>query len=230
MEYKKREYFLSKPRLSRYFTACNNSLLESHHLYSANIEIAKEFYPLLNMFEIIFRNACNHQIALNFANNKWIMVEKNGFMSDDSLENSNYFLKKSVDSAEQNIRKNRKTVTPDQIVGELHFGFWTSFFNKYHFKLIKGCVLHIFPNKPDPMNRKAIEGKLSRVREFRNRVYHNEPICFNENSVDFTQADNIRRDIYELLLWMDTDLPDYVGSFDCSSKYILNKYNSRYGR
>jgi hypothetical protein len=59
-----------------------------------------------------------------------------------------------------------------------------------------------------------INQKLNRIREFRNRIYHNEPICFNGSSIDFTEATNIKNEIYELLEWMDADLVTYVEYFN----------------
>ncbi|TAF67571.1 MAG: hypothetical protein EAZ58_09790, partial [Flavobacterium sp.] len=82
-------------------------------------------------------------------------------------------------------------------------------------------VIQSFSNKPPGINRNAINQKLNRIREFRNRVYHNEPICFNGNTIDFTYAENIKNEIYEILSWIDTDLTDYVEYFDV----IDNKIN-----
>jgi hypothetical protein len=172
------------------------------------------------MFEIIFRNACCRQLSSAFDNSNWIIAEKSGFMSHSSLERSKYFLRESVSSAEKSILKSKGVVSSERIVGELPFGFWTSLFDPHHSKLINGCVLRAFPNKPADVNRKSLTGRLTRVREFRNRVYHNEPVCFYGTKVDFTHADVVRQDIYALLEWMDPELPDYVGSFDLLPKGI----------
>lgn len=82
-------------------------------------------------------------------------------------------------------------------------------------------LLYILLNKPAGINRSAISQKLNRIREFRNRVYHNEPICFNGNTIDLTYAENIKNEIYEMLNWIDADLTDYVEYFDA----IDNKIN-----
>ena len=60
------------------------------------------------------------------------------------------------------------------------------------------------------------------MRDFRNRIYHNEPICFNGNNIDFAYATQIKNELYELLDWIDCDLPKYVKTFDS----IDNKINS----
>ena len=73
---------------------------------------------------------------------------------------------------------------------------------------------------PAGTNRSTISQKLNRIREFRNRVYHNEPICFNGNMIDFTYAENIKNKIYEILSWIDGDLNDYVEYFDAIDNKI----------
>ena len=64
------------------------------------------------------------------------------------------------------------------------------------------------------MNRNQINQKLNDVREFRNRIYHNEPICFSDDEIDFTEAIMIRQTIHELSEWIDADLNDYLDYFD----------------
>jgi len=64
------------------------------------------------------------------------------------------------------------------------------------------------------VNRNILNQNLNTIREFRNRVYHNEPICFKGNSIDFTEAKTIKNEIYELLKWIDADLIDYVEYFN----------------
>lgn len=221
MEYNKLEYYLSQPRLNRFLLASSNSKTKAQKLYRANLRVAQSFYPVLNLFEIFLRNICNYQVSAHFANPNWIITEKNGFMSDHTLNTSRFFLKNSIISAERTIRRKGGLVTAGKAVAEQSFGFWTSLFDTHHYRLIGGIVIHSFNNKPAGINRSAISQKLNRIREFRNRVYHNEPICFYGNTIDFTYAENIKIEIYEMLNWIDADLTDYVEYFDA----IDNKIN-----
>lgn len=214
MEYQKLEYYLSQPRLDRFLTATRNSKSKAQKLYRINLRVAQSFYPILNLFEIFLRNIVNRQISSHFADSNWIISEKTGFMNDNSLRKSKFFLKKSVEKAEETIRRKGSTITAGKVIAEQSFGFWTSLFDTHHYKLIKGVVIHAFPNKPNYINRNQLNQKLNRVREFRNRIYHNEPICFNGTTIDFTNATNIRNEIYELLEWIDSDLTTYVDYFN----------------
>ncbi|MGU9937991.1 hypothetical protein ACNFNZ_05345 [Empedobacter brevis] len=221
MEYNKLEYYLSQPRLNRFLLASGNSKIKAQKLYRANLRVAQSFYPILNLFEIFLRNTCNYQVSSHFANPNWIITEKNGFMSDVSLTASRFYLKKSIINAEKSIRRKGKIITAGKVVAEQSFGFWSSLFDTHHYRLIGGIVIHLFNHKPTRVNRSILSQKLNKVREFRNRVYHNEPICFNGNAICFAYAENIKNEIYELLNWIDPDLTNYVEYFDA----IDNKIN-----
>ena len=214
MEYQKLEYYISQSRLDRFLTATGNSKSKAQKLYRINLRAAQSFYPILHLFEIFLRNIVNDQISSHFNNPNWIIVEKTGFMNDSSLRGSRFFLKNSVSKAERTIRRKGGTVTAGKVIAEQSFGFWTSLFDTHHYRLIGGVVIHAFPNKPSHINRNQLNQKLNRVREFRNRIYHNEPICFNGTTIDFTNATNIKNEIYELLEWIDIDLTTYVDYFN----------------
>lgn len=214
MEYQKLEYYLSKPRLDRFLTATSNSKSKAQKLYRINLRVAQSFYPVLNLFEIFFRNIVNYQVSSHFTNPNWIIAEKHGFMSDSSLNASRFYLKNSVTNAERVIRRKGGVITSGKVIAEQSFGFWTSLFETHHYRLIGGVVIHCFPNKLPHVNRSILNQKLNRVREFRNRVYHNEPICFNGTSIDFAEATRIKNEIYELLEWIDVDLSSYVDYFN----------------
>lgn len=220
MKYHKLEQYLSQPRLERFLIASGNSKSKAQKLYIKNLRAAQAFYPIINLFEIFFRNMVNHQVSLHFSNPNWIIMEKNGFMNHPSLIKSKFFLKSSIIKAENTIRKKDGVVTAGKIIAEQSFGFWTSLFESHHYKLIGGVVINCFPNKPNHVNRNILNQKLNRIREFRNRVYHNEPICFKGGTIDFTEAKNIKKEIYELVEWIDADLTNYLKVLDGIDKKI----------
>jgi hypothetical protein len=225
MEYKKLEYYLSQPRLNRFLLASGNSKVKAQKLYRVNLRVSQSFYPILNLFEIFLRNIFNYQVAAYFENPNWILTEKNGFMNDDSLSGSRFYLKNSILSAERTIIRKGGKITAGKVVAEQSFGFWTSLFDTHNYRLIGGIVIHSFRNKPPEINRSAISQKLNRIRAFRNRVYHNEPICFNGNKIDFTYAENIKNEIYEIMSWIDSDLSYYVEYFDAIDNKIKRAKN-----
>lgn len=214
LEYSKLEYYLSQPRLDRFLRAVGNSQTKAQNLYRVNLRVSQSFYPILNLFEIFLRNKINYHISSHFSNPNWIITEKKGFMNDQSLSLSRFFLKKSVQKAEKKIIRKTRTVSSGKVIAEQSFGFWTSLFDPHHYRLIGGAPIHCFGSKPAYANRSIISQKLNDIREFRNRVYHNEPICFSGNNIDFSEAQRIKDEIFKLLNWIDLDLNKYVEYFD----------------
>jgi hypothetical protein len=210
MDYTKLEQFVSTPRLDRYLVSCANSKDRAKSLYGANILVSQAFYSILNLLETFLRNSINEKMSTHYADTAWIINQKMGFMSHHSL-GPRFALKSQVLKAETNIRG---TITSGKIISEQTFGFWTSLFEPRHYRLISGHVMSCFPNKPSPIDRLDIARILKDIREFRNRIYHNEAICFNSITIDFAHAQYVKTEIYNLLDWMDADLKAYVITFD----------------
>lgn len=200
--------------MNRYLRACHNSKTRALQVHRINLRLSQAFYPVLNLFEIFLRNALYDQISAFFDDADWLVNQKRCFMSDKSLEGTNFFLKKEVERTEMKIRKKSKVVRCSKIIAEQNLGFWTSFFDPHHFKIIEGTPIKSFPNKPKDVNRKIIAFMLKEIREFRNRVYHNEPICFKGNSIDFSRAVQIRKYILQIINWIDPELLKVTAYYD----------------
>jgi hypothetical protein len=218
MEFEAFEIFVSRPRLARYLISCSYSQERAMKLYAANIRVSQAFYPILNLFEIFLRNGINEKLSSYFADHAWIINQKDGFMNDASL-GPKYWIKTQVVKAEINLKGK---AAAGNLIAEQTFGFWTSLFEPRHYKLISGVIIQCFSNKPRFVNRNSIAVSLKEIREFRNRIYHNEAICFNGITIDFTQAIKIKKELYDLLVWMDTDLMDFVHPFDSIDSEIEN--------
>jgi hypothetical protein len=224
MKYEKLELFVSKHRLDRYLVSCSNSKDKAKTLYKENLIVAQSFYPILNLLEIFLRNSINDKLSHFYKDEAWIINQKNGFMKDKSLFPS-FWIQKQVLNAEKN---SRGKISAGKIVSEQSFGFWTCLFEPRYYKLVNGYVIHCFPNKPSHVNRIYIANMLREIREFRNRIYHNEAICFNHISIDFSQALKIKNDIFLLLEWMDPELKEYASKFNTIEETItcsLTKIN-----
>jgi len=213
MDYSKLEKSLSKPRLNRYLTTCKYSKKSAIKLYILNLKLSQSFYPLLNLFETIIRNSIHEELKSHFQDHDWIQTQKRQFMSNRSISFTKFYLKKCVESAENKIKKNGRSITTSRIISEQTFGFWTSLFDNHHYKLIGGCVIKVFPNKPKHINRTEIAKELGIIRDFRNRVYHNEPICFNLTKVDLSNVQLIKSKILMLIEWINPDLISVFNKF-----------------
>ena len=221
MNYNKLELFVSTARLGRYLRACGNSKTKALELYKANLLLSGSFYPIMNYFEIFFRNMINREIVGHLQNPRWIIDEKQGFMSDPVLTPTHFYLRNSVQKAENELRRRRMHISAAGVLAEQTFGFWTSFFEPEPYRVLQGAVMNCFPLKPPAINRRALRAMLKDIRSFRNRIYHNEPICFDNGSISFVKLEKTHADIYNLLDWMDSELANHVRFFDRIPKQLL---------
>ena len=208
MEISKAKQLLSEPRMNRYLLACDFKYFYSIEMYKKNLNVSKAFHPILSLFEVILRNKLNIELSTKLNGSNWIIKQ---------LEMKNNTHKLAVDTS-LNIKfklpKNYTQLTPDNILSEQSFGFWTSIFENNNFKILKGCPLNIFPMRPLQIKRKEIYFELNKIRRFRNRINHNEPICFNKNKIDFSEAIEVHNAILNLLQWIDPAIIDFINPID----------------
>lgn len=209
-----RNKYLSRPRFNRYLIAVGNDNNRAKKLYLANIRLAQSFHPLISQFEVVLRNCINNNLTIYFSDVDWIINQKSGFMSDSTLSVSHFFLRNSIHKTEANLRRKRIPVTSGKIISDQNFGFWVSLFLSHHYSLLSGQIIHIFPHKPASETRASIYDKLDKIRNFRNRVNHCEPLCFNGNNIDCSESLNILNIIYDLLNWINPELSTYFQNMD----------------
>lgn len=218
--YKTVEGLLSPPRLSRYLFLSNGNKTKTIKLYKANLQISQTFYPLLSVLEVVIRNSISEVLALYFNDADWIINQQNGFLSDNSLRRGNFYLKTEVSRAIQKLRQNNAGITSGKVIAEQTFGFWTSLLEPHHFRLIQGKTLNAFPNRPHGFGRSDILRELKKIQKFRNRIYHNEPVCFANNQIDFSQATDVHKTILEVLFWINSNSVSWIKDLDNVLKEI----------
>lgn len=217
-----RQYF-SASRVNRYLLATNNLSIKAVKLYKANLKTSQAFHPILGIFEVVFRNKLNDILTSHFTDPDWIINQKTGFMSDRSLrftykrtgqQKTNDFLKREINKAEKRLQKTRTPITSGKIIAEQTLGFWTDLFEVHHYRILKGKPIQIFHSLPAGTGRKEVNDELDRVRRFRNRINHNEPICFNGNNIDFTETLEVYNSIINLLTWIDPEIIKFIADID----------------
>src|SRR5258706_660728 len=229
MKFEKVRLFISAPRIDRYLLAVGNRKPKAVQLYKANLKISQAFLPVLAVLEVTLRNRINTILAAHFTDPDWIINQKNGFMVHPTLRYThgrtgriitNHFLKQEVEKAEKRIRKAGATITSGKIISEQMFGFWTDLFELYHYRILLGRPIQIFINLPSGYGRREVADALNKIRLFRNRLYHNEPICFTGNTVDFQKAMNIHQLIKDVFSWCDPELLGWIKDIDSISSKI----------
>lgn len=174
------EQYISSPRLNRYLLATNNDKLRALKLYQTNIRLSQSFYPLLSLLEIILRNSLNRTMMSHFKSKNWIVDQTSLFFSDEIFA-PKYYFKTEVNKRISKLKEEKKPITNDNIIAGLTLGFWVAMFYADSFKLLKGAPLKCLSNKPLTVNGTVFKKKLERIRDFRNKIYHNEPIIFTKS-------------------------------------------------
>lgn len=215
---------LSFPRLNKYLYISKGNKANAIQLYKQNIRVSKAFLPLLSTLEVVLRNGINEALTAYFSDSDWIINQKSGFMIDPTLGYfdrkrgifvKNDFLLTEVLRAEKRLRKSRTPLSTSKIIAEQMFGFWTDLFELQHYKLLKGRPIKMFCNLPSGYGRKEIYDALNKIRLHRNRIYHNEPICFDSNGKScFCDAIVIHKLILDVFLWIDPNLIGWLEDID----------------
>ena len=229
MKFKDFRQYFSSARISRYLAATVNSTARASKLYKANLKVTQSFHPLLGIMEVIVRNRLNDILTAHFTDPDWIINQKIGFMVDPSLvyihkktgkRIRNEYLKNEVEKAERRLRKTGTIITVGKVISEQTLGFWTDLFEVHHYRLLIGKPIQIFATLPSGYGRKQVNDELNKIRRFRNRINHNEPICFNGNTIDFASAIEVYNSIINILTWIDPQLVKFVNDIDKVQKTI----------
>lgn len=231
MKFRDFKRFFSEARVNRYLIATSNSNSKAVKLYKANLKVSQAFHPLLGVFEVVLRNRLNDILTSHFMDSNWIINQKSGFMSDPTLkyifkrtntQKTNDFLKREIIKAEKRLQNTNAPVTSGKIIAEQTFGFWTELFEAHHYRLLKGKPIQVFCVLPAGYGRKEIIRELDKIRRFRNRINHNEPICFRGDDIDFTVTIEVYNSITNLLNWIDPEIMKLVSDID-KVKITINK-------
>ena len=184
MKYQEYEKAFSPARLNKYFLACGRDSAAALTLYRHNIKLCQKFYGVLNIFEVILRNAINEHYKAHFSDPDWI---RNQLASGGML--ANHPQRQTVQSIIGDL-DNAGKYTSDRIVSSVTLGFWTHLFSRRPFALGGQTLLQIFPARTRGLGQRAIYNELQTIKGFRNRIAHHEPICFDATGAKNTQLVN----------------------------------------
>lgn len=229
MNYNKFVKYYSYSRVFKYYKAAHGSKTKAMMLYYGNLKIAGAFHLLLGTTEVILRNSLHREFTKFFNDGGWITNQKSGFMvsplltrenkKSGSLKTNDYLLHE-VSKAEKKLKEKGVHITSGRIIAEQTFGFWISFFDLIHYKILKGVPIKVFKELPVGYGRKEIYETLDAIRKFRNRINHNEPICFVNGQMDFSYVRNTYQIIIKTLSWIDPEIIPSLYEIDKVLKVI----------
>ncbi|HSQ97695.1 MAG TPA: Abi family protein [Rickettsiales bacterium] len=181
IKYEELERNITDERLKTYLDFVNNDKVKAIELYEWNTKISESLYIPLSYFEVVLRNVCNEKLKKELGKN-WYLNAK--ILSGNNAEKGQWALDR-IEEAKSKIQKRKllkkildQEITLGDIVSNLEFSFWSNLFcANYEFKIWLPYLRPLFHNK----NRKDLFKKIDSIRELRNRIFHYEPILFNNN-------------------------------------------------
>lgn len=162
-------------RLETFLLATNNDDTKAMRLYSWNIAISSAFWGSFHILEVCIRNSLHEQLRIFAGQEEWWDAGLPFHSSSRDL----------IDEAiKHSQEKHPKFVTPGHVIAEFSFGFWIGLLgNRYHANLWEPCLIRAFPNFTG--RRGDLHSDLERLRQFRNRIAHHEPIFARNLEFDY---------------------------------------------
>ena len=199
------QVYFSQERLIRYLTICKGNRVKAMELYDLNVRLCNAYRLLVaDYYEVIFRNACDIKLATFFNNKNWLLQE----YECTPFVNS----KRTIAAIKRRFYRDGVTPTHTDLLTSLTLGFWTELFLPKPSKGLKGRPIQIFTNRPPRFSRSEAFNTLNKVRLFRNRIIHSEPIIFRRKQavVSLYYAKKMYEEIYKVIGWIDPQLVSIV--------------------
>jgi len=223
MEKEMFEKYFSKQRLQRYLVGCDNDYERAIRLYKENILVSQSLHPLIGIVEVVMRNRIHEVIKEHFGNEDWILHEREGFMHTlSTLSDKRYrsHLLHKVNAIESRLMKVNQPITTPTMISETSLGFWTEFYKSSVYKMLKGKPIQVFGKLPIGVGRHEISYMVEKVRKIRNRMNHQEPICFRGKEISYEEAIEVYRILRQILEWIDPILNEYSLEFEIKGNMI----------
>lgn len=202
------EKVFSEARMKKYFALYPNDEAKAIRHYECNILLSESFYPCLSVVEVSVRNALSRELVAFAGRADWYTI----FATTPGLNDLNKYISQAIKS----IVSRNETVNPSKITAELTMGFWTSLLNRNYERILWKDLRRAFPNIPKQQRqRKKVAGFLNRIRHLRNRIDHNEPICWNLDKVT-----EMHSDIFLVMGWINKDIPAWTSKLDSFTNVI----------
>lgn len=192
----------SAHRMDRYYSLYPNDETRAIKHYECNISLSESLYTSISIFEVTLRNALSRELSRMSGIPNWYNI----FQNHPNLGNLNHY----IEEAKQHIFTRHEAISPSKVVSELTLGFWVSLLNSEYERTLWQALRRAFPHMPrNKRQRRNVSAPLNTFRRLRNRIFHNEPICWNLERVE-----TIHNELVEVIGWMDRDLPLWLKKND----------------
>jgi len=196
---------ISAPRFATYLRAKGGHVEDALSLYTWNAEVSAAFMVPLHLCEVAIRNAAAEAIqAVHGPTWPWV----NGFVRSLPVSKNPRHYNPQVNL--QDVASKRPTV--GKVVSEVNFAFWEKVFTAGqdermwdpHFRtVLPGCPAALSVQQA----RAKVYSDLEKMRKFRNRIAHHEPIFSRALDQDYAI-------IRELVEWRRPDAAAWLDKIE----------------
>lgn len=202
MNWKDLEKHFSIARLGRYQTARGGDLAGAALDYAFNLRLAESMMPVLNTLEIALRNGIHRRLSARYMRPDWWEEWK----SDPIFKWQNNEIAKAI----AKLNRRHEPRTPDKVIAELTFGFWSSLFNTQFQDVLWKELRLVFARCPKPLRqRHNVSAALNQIRDLRNRIFHHEPLLWLKPPLTKQHAAGIK-----IINWIEPDLAKWLAELD----------------
>lgn len=196
------ERHFSPARLGRYKAACGNDTAAAARAYTHNLLLAEAMVPMLNVLEIALRNSIHAALTVQYGRTDWW----ESWTGDPAFK----WQLGQIAEAKGKLARRHEVESPDKVIAELTFAFWSSLFNKaFHItlwsslhKLFRHCPKHL-------RQRKTISAAFNQIRDLRNRIFHHEPLLWLSPALIDQHALGL-----QAIGWLDPQLIGWLAKHD----------------
>jgi hypothetical protein len=202
MDWSELEKHFSSARLGRYRASCHGDEVRAARAYINNLLLAEAMMPMLNVLEIALKNGIHRRLSAFYKRPVWweAWSGRPGFE----------WQAREVAGAKAKLQRRAETATPDKIIAELAFGFWSSLFNVQFQAILWKELRLVFPRCPKPQRqRHTVSSALNQIRDLRNRVFHHEQLLWLAPTLIDLHSKGI-----EVISWLDPKLPPWLATYD----------------
>lgn len=202
MNWTELEKHFSQARLGRYRATCDGDQARAARAYVNNMLLAEAMMPMLSVLEISLKNSIHRQLSASHGRIDWWTT-----WAQDPLF---AWQAREIGNARAKLKRRTETATPDKIIAELTFGFWSSLFNAHYQSILWKDLRLVFPRCPKSQRqRHTVSSALNQIRHLRNRVFHHEQLLWLAPSLIDLHAKGM-----EVIGWLDPQLPSWLARFD----------------
>ncbi|KQX38332.1 hypothetical protein ASD04_11265 [Devosia sp. Root436] len=170
---------LSAERLARYLNDTGGDQVAAVALYEWNMAISEAFYSPLQNLEVVLRNALGNALRARYGADWYLQGGVPPLM---------YPLPEMLAKAREELTRRGIALEHGRILAELNFGFWGGLLSsRYETSLWRPIFFRAFADRPAGFKRKTVHDPIERLRRFRNRIAHHEPIHDRNLAEDYAE-------------------------------------------